>query len=213
MRKLMTVLLLVAAIIVGYLSVMSILTPERFTKTRIAREAPIQVRLKEVAHVENAFHDVYNRYAPVDELRQFLTDGKVFYVRSEGDYTDAMREAGMNERQAAAKGLIVRDTVWVSARDSLLKDGMTPEEFLQVPGFPQSVIEIDTASVAQEIGEEVVMVPVFRTAVPLSVYLADQDHKLLNTAIKDAEARYQGTGYPGLALGSLKEVKNTGNWE
>ena len=57
MRKLMTVLLLVAAIIVGYLSVMSILTPERFTKTRIAREAPIQVRLKEVAHVENAFHD------------------------------------------------------------------------------------------------------------------------------------------------------------
>ena len=205
MRKLMTVLLLVAAIIVGYLSVMSILTPERFTKTRIAREAPIQVRLKEVAHVENAFHDVYNRYAPVDELRQFLTDGKVFYVRSEGDYTDAMREAGMNERQAAAKGLIVRDTVWVSARDSLLKGGMTPEEFLQVPGFPQSV--------AQEIGEEVVMVPVFRTAVPLSVYLADQDHKLLNTAIKDAEARYQGTGYPGLALGSLKEVKNTGNWE
>ena len=200
MRKLMTVLLLIAAVVVGYLAVMSILTPERFSKTRIAREAPIQVRLKEVAHVEKAFHDVYNRYAPVDELRQFLTDGKVFYVRSEGDYTDA-------------KGLIVRDTVWVSARDSLLKDGMTPEEFLQVPGFPQSVIEIDTASIAQEIGEDVVMVPVFRTAVPLSVYLADQDHKLLNTAIKDAEARYQGTGYPGLALGSLKEVKNTGNWE
>ena len=121
----MTVLLLIAAVVVGYLAVMSILTPERFSKTRIAREAPIQVRLKEVAHVENAFHDVYNRYAPVDELRQFLTDGKIFYVRSEGDYTDAMREAGMNERQAAAKGLIVRDTVWVSARDSLLKDGMT----------------------------------------------------------------------------------------
>ena len=122
MRKLMTVLLLIAAVVVGYLAVMSILTPERFSKTRIAREAPIQVRLKEVAHVEKAFHDVYNRYAPVDELLQFLTDGKVFYVRSEGDYTDAMREAGMNERQAAAKGLIVRDTVWVSARDSLLKD-------------------------------------------------------------------------------------------
>ncbi len=151
----MTVLLLIAAVVVGYLAVMSILTPERFSKTRIAREAPIQVRLKEVAHVENAFHDVYNRYA----------------------------------------------------------HGMTPEEFLQVPGFPESIIEIDTASVAQEIGEDVVMVPVFRTAVPLSVYLADQDHKLLNTAIKDAEARYQGTGYPGLALGSLKEVKNTGNWE
>ena len=209
----MTVLLLVAAVVVGYLAVMSILTPERFSHIRVAREVPIQERLKQVALVESAFHDVYNRYAPVDELRQFLTDGKLFYVRSEGDYTDAMREAGMNERQAAAKGLIVRDTVWMSARDSLLKGGMTPEEFLQVPGFPESVIEIDTASVAQEIGEDVVMVPVFRTAVPLSVYLADQDHRLLNAAIKEAEARYQGTGYPGLALGSLKEVKSTGNWE
>ncbi len=213
MRKLMTVILLVAAVIVGYLAVMSILTPERFSQIRVAREAPIQARLKQIALVENAFHDVYNRYAPVDELRQFLTDGKLFYVRSEGDYTDAMREAGMNERQAAAKGLIVRDTVWLSARDSLLKGGMTPEEFLQVPGFPESIIEIDTASVAQEIGDDVVMVPVFRTAVPLSVYLADQDHRLLNVAIKEAEARYQGTGYPGLALGSLKEVKSTGNWE
>ncbi len=209
----MTILLLIAAIVVGYLAVMSILTPERFTKTRDAREAPIQVRLKEVALVENAFHDVHSRYAPVDELRQFLTSGKLFYVRSEGDYTDAMREMGLNERQAAAKGLIIRDTVWVNAADSLLKNGITAEEFLQVPGFPQSIIEVDTASVAQEIGDEVVMVSVFRAAVPLSVYMADQDKKLLNSAIQDAKARYQGTGYPGLALGSLTEVKSTGNWE
>ncbi len=78
----MTVLLLVAAIIVGYLSVMSILTPERFTKTRIAREAPIQVRLKEVAHVENAFHDVYNRYAPQHLSLRRLARRSSWYLSS-----------------------------------------------------------------------------------------------------------------------------------
>lgn len=213
MRKVMTLLILLAAVGLGYLTVMSILTPENFTKTRAAREMPIQVRLKEVALVEEAFQNVYGRYATIDELRTFLSEGKLRYIRSEGDFTDAMREAGETERTAAAKGLIVRDTIWMSAKDSLLQSGISVEDFLRVPGFPETLISIDTASVLQEIGDTKMMVPVFRASVPLAVYLKDQNQQLLERAIKDAEERYSGTGYPGLALGSLTEVKNTGNWE
>ncbi|MDY6147910.1 MAG: hypothetical protein SPI35_02675 [Porphyromonas sp.] len=213
MKRIITVLVVIASIVLAYMCYRSVASSENFTKIKNKREAAIQARLKKVATAENAFESVYDRYATAEELESFLTNGKVFNVIAEGDYTDEMREKGISEREAARQGLIKRDTVWTDAKSVLLQDGMTAQEFLEVPGFPGKKIEIDTASVAQEIGDDTINKSVFRAAVPFTVYLSDQNAQLLKSCIFEAKQRYNGTGYPGLALGSLTEIKTTGNWE
>ncbi|MDY3102084.1 MAG: hypothetical protein SOW39_03070 [Porphyromonas sp.] len=197
----------------GYLCVMSIVTPENFKKVQAQKEAVIEKRLKDIATYEIAYREANGKFATADELVEFLTNGKIFYVKAEGDYTDAMREQGLTEKQAAAQGLIKRDTTYMSARDSLLKNGEDPRELIMVPGCPGQRIEIETAMVQQEVGNDTINVSVFQAQVPMTVYLAGMDKHILENKISDAKARNNGAGYPGLRIGSLEEVKTTGNWE
>lgn len=192
---------------------MSIVTPENFKKVQAQKEAVIEKRLKDIATYEIAYREANGKFATADELVEFLTNGKIFYVKAEGDYTDAMREQGLTEKQAAAQGLIKRDTTYMSARDSLLKNGEDPRELIMVPGCPGQRIEIETAMVQQEVGNDTINVSVFQAQVPMTVYLAGMDKHILENKISDAKARNNGAGYPGLRIGSLEEVKTTGNWE
>lgn len=213
MKKLFTVLLVIAACALAYLFYDSLATPEKFKKTQAQREALIQVRLKQVAAAETAYRDVYGKYATVEELVAFLDNGKLYYINAEGDYTDEMREKGISERDAARQGLIRRDTVWMAAKDSLLQNGISAQDFVKVPEFPNHNIDIQIGTIEQKIGNDNVHVPVFMAAVPMEVYLGDLDHVILQTKIRAAKEMYDGKGYPGMAIGSLEEVKNTGNWE
>lgn len=213
MKKVITVLAVVATCVLGYMCFQSVAIPENFKKTQAKREAVIQERLKQIARVQEFYSVVHGKYANAAELEEFLNTGKVYNVVSEGDYTDEMREKGISEREAASKGLIKRDTIWTDASATLLPQGMTAKQMLEVPGFPGQKIEVETATIPQEIGNDVINVPVFRAAVPMSIYLGDLDEKIRESKIYDAKQRYEGKGYPGLAIGSLEEVKNTGNWE
>lgn len=213
MKKVFTVLLVIAAIAMGYLFYDSLATPENFKKEQAKRELLIQQRLKQIVEAESAFENVYGKFATAEELVAFLESGKLYYINAKGDYTDEMREQGISERDAARKGLIMRDTVWMPAKDSLLKNGMTAQDFIKVPGFPASNVEIQVSTIDQKVGNDNVKVPVFMASVPMTVYLGDLDKTILEQKIKAAKELYDGKGYPGLAIGSLEEVKNTGNWE
>ena len=213
MKIVRIVLIALAVIVMGYLCVMSIVTPENFKKEQAQREAVIEKRLKDIATYEIAYKENFGKFATADELVEFLTNGKIFYINAEGDYTDEMREKGITEKQAAAQGLIKRDTTYMSARDSLLKNGEDPRELIMVPGFPDHRSEIETATIQQEVGNDTINMSVFQAQVPMEVYLAGMDKHILSTKISDAKARNNGAGYPGLRIGSLKEVKTTGNWE
>ena len=57
----------------------------------------------------------------------------------------------------------------------------------------------------------VLHVPVYRAFVKYEDYLGDLDPVILKQRIKAANERVKG--FPGLVIGSLEEVKNTGNWE
>ena len=103
-----------------------------------------------------------------------------------------------------------RDTVCVAGKDSLLK-GIDPNTVLDIPGFAGKKILVEVGSIQQEIGRDTIDVSVFQASVPFVDDLSDQDQIRLKMKINDAEARTNG--YAGLRIGSLKEVKNTGNWE
>lgn len=212
MKTLIKILVAVAVVVLAYLTVMSIYTPVRFDKIQKNREVAIQKRLKDIANYEAAYESVYDHYASAEELVEFLSNGRLYYVNAEGEYTDDMREKGMTEADAARAGLLKRDTIWVSAKDSLLKDATTnPSSILDVPGIAGKKVLVEVSSIEQEIGQDTVHVSVFQASVPFSDYLGDLDQARLKMKISDAKARVNG--YPGLRIGSLKEVKNTGNWE
>ncbi len=210
MDKLIKVLVLVVALVLAYLTVQSVLGPVNFDDTQKSRELVLQKQLKKIAAYQEAYEYVHHRYATAEELVDFLNNGRVYYVRAEGDYTDAMREKGLTEAQAAAQGLIVRDTVWSSAKDSLLKDGTDVATLFNVFDTPNK-IKVETGTIEQVIGRDTVNVSVFQATVPFTDYLSDLDQGRLKE--KTTAALERKNGFAGLRIGSLLEVKKTGNWE
>ncbi|KXB34732.1 hypothetical protein HMPREF1869_01058 [Bacteroidales bacterium KA00251] len=215
MKTVFKVLIGIAVVALAYLCYTSIATPVKFDKIQKQREELIAKKLKEIASYEMAYKTVNGKFANADELTNFLENGKLFYIIAEGDYTDEMRDKGITEKQAAAQGLIKRDTVLVSAKDSLLRDTpyKTSQEILSVPGFPNNSIEINTGEVKQYIGQDTINISVFEACVPMSVYLGDLNEKQRTQTIEAAMKLNNGKGYPGLKIGSLEELKLTGNWE
>lgn len=213
MKVVIRILVGIAVLVLAYLCVMSILTPELFKKEQEKREVVIQKRLKDIASYELAYREVHGKFASADELVAFLESGQIFVINADGDYTDAMREKGLSEEDAARQGLIKRDTMYISAKDSLLKNGEIPSELIMIPGFESQRIDIQASVIPQEVGNDTINVAVFQAGVPMEIYLADMDTQIRENKIRDAKARNNGKGYPGLVIGSLEEAKTTGNWE
>lgn len=213
MDKVIKLLVLAAVVAMGYLCYQSIATPVQFDKDQIQREEVLQRQLKKIANYQDAFEDIYRRFATAQELQAFLESGKLFYVKAEGEYTEAMREQGLTEAQAAQKGLIVRDTVWVSAKDSLLKDGTDIAALYNNPFGDHKPIEVRTGMIDQIVGLDTIPQPVFEACIPYESYLSDLDPARLKDKIQVAKEKAMGKGYPGLRIGSLTEMKMTGNWE
>lgn len=213
MDKVIKLLVLAAVVALAYVSVQSVYTPVQFDKVQTQRELVLQKQLKKIANYQDAFEDIYHRFATAEELQAFLESGKLFYVRAEGEYTEAMREQGLTEGQAAQKGLIVRDTIWVSAKDSLIKDGSEVSALYSNPFGNKQPIEVKVGTIDQIVGLDTIQQPVFEASIPYTSYLADQDQGRMKDKIQVAKEKAMGKGYPGLRIGSLTEVKMTGNWE
>lgn len=210
MNKVLTALVAVAVLALGYVTVKSVLDPVQFDKHQEAREAILQKQLKKIANYQEAYNSVKGRFATEAELVEFLNNGHLYYVRAEGEITEAMREQGLTEAQAVAKGLIRRDTVWVAAKDSLIKDGTDVATLFNVLSTGNR-IQIDTAFIQQEIGQDTVNVSVFRAVIPFESYLSDLDKTRLEQ--KKDLLKHKAKSYPGLRVGSLEEVTLVGNWE
>lgn len=210
MNKVLTSLVALAVCALGYVTVKSILDPVEFDKQQEAREVILQKQLKKIATYQEAYNSVNGQFATQEELVDFLYNGNIYYIKAEGEMTEAMREAGLTEAEAAAKGLIVRDTVWVSARDSLIKDGTDLERLFNVLETGNK-IKIETGFIKQEVGQDSIDLSVFQAIIPFEYYLDDLDKGRLKQ--KKEALKLKAKSYPGLRIGSLEEVRLTGNWE
>ena len=105
-------------------------------------------------------------------------------------------------------GLISRDTIRLSVKDSLFHAGYPIDSLSFVPyttgvQFEMGAGEIETTSK--------VKVRVFEAKVPYDILLEGLDRQLI---INYKEERETITGYSGLRVGSLIEAtNNAGNWE
>ena len=102
-RIIVRTLLLGSIVFLGYLCVMSILTPIKFEEERNLREKVVIKRLIDIRKVQVEFKNQKGHYtASIDTLVSFIKDGKVAVVMKEGTLTDEQLQNGLTEAKATA---------------------------------------------------------------------------------------------------------------
>ena len=208
MKVTLKILLAVAVVLLAYMCYRSVMGPIEFDKTREQRENLIKARLIDIRKAQIEYKNIHKVHAAnFDELSKFLKDEKLPFLIKEGVLTDEQLEKGMTEQEAVKKGLIRRDTVWVTAVDTLFGSGYNVDDMRNVPGANVQ-FSMDTATLTSGSGYTV---KVFQCGVLYDDYLGDLDKQLVYNLKEKAEKMNK---YQGLRVGSIEEINNNaGNWE
>ena len=208
MKVTLKILLAVAVVLLAYMCYRSVMGPIEFDKTREQRENLIKARLIDIRKAQIEYKNIHKVHAAnFDELSKFLKDEKLPFLIKEGVLTDEQLEKGMTEQEAVKKGLIRRDTVWVTAVDTLFGSGYNVDDMRNVPGANVQ-FSMDTATLTSGSGYTV---KVFQCGVLYDDYLGDLDKQLVYNLKDKAEKMNK---YQGLSVGSIEEINNNaGNWE
>ena len=208
MKVTLKILLAVAVVLLAYMCYRSIMGPIEFKDERDRRENLIKARLIDIRKAQIEYKNIHKVHAAnFDELSKFLKDEKLPFLIKEGVLTDEQLEKGMTEKEAVKKGLIRRDTVWVTAVDTLFGKGYNVDDLRNVPGADVQ-FTMDTATLTSGSGYTV---KVFQCGVLYDDYLGDLNKQEVYN-LKD-KASKMGK-YAGLRVGSVEEINNNaGNWE
>ena len=208
MKVTLKILLAVAVLLLAYMCYRSIMGPIEFKDEKDRRENLIKARLIDIRKAQIEYKNIHKVHAAnFDELSKFLKDEKLPFLIKEGVLTDEQLEKGMTEKEAVKKGLIRRDTVWVTAVDTLFGKGYNVDDLRNVPGANVQ-FTMDTATLTSGSGYTV---KVFQCGVLYDDYLGDLNKQEVYN-LKD-KASKMGK-YAGLRVGSVEEINNNaGNWE
>jgi len=212
MKTAIQVVLAVAIIVLGYLLWESIQKPIRFNKEKNRIEMATIQRLKDIRTAQLAFRSEHGRFTgDFDSLITFLKTDSFSVVQAIGSVPDSMiEELGRKkaELQALKEGLISRDTIRLSVKDSLFTANFPIDSLRYAPYTKNYEFELGAGTLETT---SKVAVRVFEAKVPYDILLAGLDRQLI---INYKETREKITGYPGLRVGSLEETtNNAGNWE
>lgn len=204
MKALLHLLLVALIVFLAYETVQSISDPIAFQKEQTKRYAVTIQKLKDIRTAQNALKEVTGDYtASFDTLINFVKTGEFSVVRKVGEIPEDLL-GQITEKEAIAKGMIIRDTTKVSVLDSLFhgNPGIDTLRFIPWSGgreFYMRKGEIETASKLK--------VKVFEATAPSKYILTGLDEQeIINFN--------DGLPYKGLKVGSIEEVNNgAGNWE
>ncbi|MGE4586734.1 MAG: hypothetical protein AB7D05_05270 [Mangrovibacterium sp.] len=210
MKTAFQILLIIIAIVFGFLIYKSIERPIDFERAKTTRYNATIQKLKDIRKAESAYKDEYGRFTGSwDTLITFVKHDSLRLVRRIGMLTDSMIEAGWNEETAIKKGRIIRDTIRVSVLDSLFGKKYPIEKIKYVP-VTDTVAEFHLGATIVATGSGI-KVPVFEAKAHNNTILKNLDRQLV---INLNDERRTNNKYPGLKVGSLDEANNSaGNWE
>ncbi len=209
MKTVLQIVLTIAIIVLGYLCVESIQKPVRFQKNYEKRKDKVIERLENIRSAQNAYKSVHKKFTgSFDTLLQFVKTDSLPLVRMEGRLSDSMLEAGITELKALKLGIIKRDTIRVSVKDSLFAKGFNVDSLRFVPYTKGEKFELGTGIIKTASGVDV---PVFEAKVLNDTYLKGlEKQEIIN--LNDKTLKLEK--FPGLKVGSLEEANNSaGNWE
>lgn len=210
MKKLIQIVLIVAALFITFLIYKSVQRPIEFKKAQEERYAVTITKLKDIRKAELAYKDINGKFTgDWDSLINFVKFDSLKLVKKYGMLTDSMIDAGLTEAKALKKGLIIRDTIKVGVLDSLFGKSYPIEKLRYIP-VTDTVAEFHLGATVIETGSGI-KVPVFEAKAHNNTILKNLDRQLV---INMNDQRRTNQKYPGLKVGSLTETNNNaGNWE
>jgi len=213
MKKAFQILLAIAIIALAFFSYQSINKPIQFGKIKKQRYERIITQLKDIRKAEGAYKDVNGKYTGnFDTLINFIKNDSLPLVKSIGSLTDEQVEAGMTEKEAVKKGLITRDTIMISALDTIFGNNYPIENLRYVP-FTKGEHQFKLGAGVFVTGSKV-KVQVFEARVSNMVIFENILKEYNNEVLEENGNRIRLNKYPGLMVGSLEEANNNaGNWE
>jgi hypothetical protein len=210
MKTVLQISLFIVAVVLTFFIYKSIQRPIQFEKAKKGRYDATVERLKDIRKAELAYKEVYGKFTGSwDTLINFVMHDSVINIRKIGELTDSMVEAKISEKKAIQMGLIVRDSIRVSALEAIFGKGYDAEslKYVPVPGEPTE-FHLGATVIITGSG---IGVPVFQAKAHNNVILRGLDPQLV---INLNDQRRTNEKYPGLMVGSLTEtVNNAGNWE
>ncbi|RKE02530.1 hypothetical protein [Marinifilum flexuosum] len=213
MKKVFQILLAIAIVALAYLSYQSINKPLEYGKIKKQRYERIKQQLKDIRKAQVAYKDVNGKYTgSFDTLISFIKTDSMPLVKSEGTLTDEQYEAGMTEKEAVKKGFIIRDTIMISALDTLFGKEYPIENLRFVP-FTKGKHQFKMGAGVFVTGSQV-KVQVFEAKVSNMIIFEDIYEEYSEEIKEDNGNRIRLNKYPGMMVGSLEEANNNaGNWE
>jgi len=210
MKTVVQIVLVIAIIALGYLCIESINKPIRFQEQHALRKDANVEKLELTRDAQVAYKSVHNKYTgSFDSLINFILNDSLPLVKKEGSLTDSMRAEGMTEIKALALGIISRDTIRISVKDSLFPENYPIDSLRFIPHVEGgATYEMGAGIVVTGSG---VKVQVFEAKVHNSIYLDGlESQEIINLTDKTEKLER----YPGLKVGSLEAANNNaGNWE
>ena len=210
MNNLFKALLIVAAVVLAWLSYQSVMTPIEFNETRDFREKQVVARLIDIRTAETEYRNLNGDYtASIDTLINWVKTTNAKIVLKEGVLTDKQLEEGMTEKEAVKKGLIKRDTTYVPMIESLFSKDYPIDSLRYIPFSNGQEFELKKAEIVT--GSAGIKVKVMCAKAPFTSYLSDLDKQELINLIETTEKLEK---YPGMKFGDIEEANNNaGNWE
>ena len=203
-KPILNLVLWALIVFLGYMTYESIAGELRFKKIKDDRYQVVVNRLIDIQKAEVAYKDVNGTYTDkYDNLIRFIDTAKVpITERRDSTVLDEEKTKRFNGIEYF-KTLIVVDTLdYYSVKDSLFKN-VDYKNIMNIGvGEPGAKFELKAGSIDD--------IPVFEASVDKSIILFDQDKNLVSNEKQTVSV--DGVNGPKIVVGSMNEVKTTGNW-
>ncbi len=232
MKKVINVILGLCALAMLFICYRSIADQQQFNADIKQHEADVKARLLEIRDAEEAYKLIKGEYCgDWDSLIAFINEGSLPTIRKEGTLSDDQLEKGLSESKVAeilgrgnaaeiaANGLqgFVRDTSWVSLKDSLYGSDYDPSEIRYIPHSEDAggeKVEFDLLAVWIKTKSDAV-IAVMECSAEYSTYMRGDSKQWKREVVNRTELAEGQGNFPGLKIGdaSLSWNNNAGNWE
>ena len=208
MKLVIQLVLWIVIIFLGYLVFNSVYKPIKFNEVKEARYAKVIENLKDIREAELAHRTVTGEFAGSwDNLIRFI-DTAQFTLTQRRDTTvkdlEYMRTYGVDRNIE----IVVIDTLgYKSVKDSLFKGS---ERYRTMMNVPIEGVNEQFQLEAGTVDKSGTQIPVFEAKIAKEVILYDQDPDLVNQ--EEQVVSVDNVNGPFISVGSMEEVKTSGNW-
>ena len=208
MKLVIQLVLWIVIIFLGYLVFNSIYEPIKFNEVKEARYAKVINNLKDIRNAELAHRTVTGKFeGDWDKLVRFL-DTAQFTLTQRRDTTVMDEEYRKTYGVDRRVEIVVIDTLgYMSIKDSLFQG---TDRYKTMMNIPIQGVDKKFELNAGTVNKNDTQIPVFEARVAKEVVLYDQDKDLVNQA--EEIVGVDEVPGPFISVGSMEEVKTSGNW-